>query len=504
MEDKLKRRKLDALRRGVHRAGGGAGLPVSTHVVGIGASGIAAITEMLRSLTPGAPKLTALAVDIGGQDMAELRAVAAAVPPGSADVTMVAIDVPDRAALVSGLERYPEFLALEYPRYCWAEGYAPWLPPEADVPAAGGHFRRAVAKAVYGLAYYGGARPLQRALRDFAAGIEASQSQAVIAIVFGLGGGTGGGIAVDLARHLSTCIFGRRVLVAGIGVMPCDGDAPACRGASLFAMINELDCLGDEGKNQGVVASCGELFRNPFTAGFIMVPQQSVWAATKDLAKTHERTGQEITALLTGQGGITLWETLRLLNWVAAPSTQHSAARTPWGPKWIHMLGFADATGSSASVPLDMAERLGLLGGYAPEYIEVRAHEAGSEGAVTVSSIAAAFHPDVAPQLVDGGREGSVQFVLPCISKTDLAMFYDARDAYDGADHADRLLDHSLLLEQGVLLSEPSTRIEGMAGESLSDSGSWVAVPLSEIRGETGEHPAGTAQGVPELGYASP
>ena len=30
------------------------------------------------------------------------------------------------------------------------------------------------------------------------------------------------------------------------------------------------------------------------------------------------------------------------------------------------------------------------------------------------------------------------------------------------------MLDHSMLLEQGVLLSEPSTRLEGMAGESLA------------------------------------
>ena len=501
MEDKLKRRKLDALRRGVHRVGGGAGLPVSTHVVGIGGGGVAAIAEMLRSLEPGAPKLTALAIDIGDHDLAALRGLAASIPAEQAEVTIVALDVPSQAALIDGLQRYPEYLALEYPRYCWAEGYAPWLPPTVDLPAAGGHFRRAVAKAIYGLAYYGGARTLQRTLRAFADGIEASASQAVIAIVFGLGGGTGGGSAVDLARHLSTCIFGRRVLVAGIGIMPCDGDPPAYRGAPLFATINELDCLGDEGKSQGVVASCGELFRNPFTAGFIMVPQQHVWARTKDIAVTHRRTGQEIAALLTGHGGVTLWETLRLLNWVAAPSTQHSAARTPWGPRWIHMLGFADADGAAASVPADMAERLGLLHGYAPEYIEVRAHESAGDGAATVSAIEAAFHPDVPPQCVGGGRAGSVQFVLPCLAKTDLAMFYDSRDAYDGADHASKVLDHSMLLEQGVLLSEASTRIDGMAGESLSSSGSWIAVKLSEVRGEAARRSA--KQDVPQLGYAN-
>ncbi len=65
MEERLKRRKLDALKRGVHRATGGEALPVATHVVGIGKAGAGAIVEMLRRLKPGAPKFTALAVDIG-------------------------------------------------------------------------------------------------------------------------------------------------------------------------------------------------------------------------------------------------------------------------------------------------------------------------------------------------------------------------------------------------------------------------------------------------------
>ena len=505
MGDKLKRRKLDALKRGVHRISGSETLPVSTHVVGIGKSGAGALAEILRSLEPGAPKLSALAIDIGGQDLAELRMVAAGMPPERAEVTFVALDVPRREALLDVLRQYPEFLALEYPQHHWNADYEPWLTPSVDLPKAGSHFQRAVAKAIYGAAYYGAPRALARVLRDFAAGVDAARSQAVVAIVFGLGGGTGSGIAVDLARHLSNRLFGRRVLVVGIGIAPCGGDPPEHAGGQLFPVLNELDCMGDEGKNSGVVASCGELFRNPFTAGFIMVPQQQAWESTRDLAATQLRGNQEIASLLTSKTGTSLWETLRLLNWVAAPSTQHSAARTPWGPKWIHMLGFADAAGQPIAIGPSLPRQLGLRPGYTPEFIEARVSDAASSGASALAgSLEAAFAPDVPPQIVDGAREGSLQFILPSLSKTDLSVFYQARTAYDSENQGQRLLDHSLLLDRGVVLSEPSTRLAGMAGASLQSSKSWIAVPLTDLRGGDEEplRPDDPAHEMHELGHA--
>ncbi len=135
---------------------------------------------------------------------------------------------------------------------------------------------------------------LKAALRRFGARVEASRAQSMVAVIFGAGGGTGSGMVVDLARHLSNVVFGRQALTVGIGILPCDGDKPQHRGGSLFATLNELDCLGDETKNQGVVTACGELFRNPFTAGVILVPQQPAWVATATSRKTQARISQEI------------------------------------------------------------------------------------------------------------------------------------------------------------------------------------------------------------------
>ena len=483
-EDRLKRRKLDALRRGIHRVTGGEALPIGTHIVGIGSAGTSAIAEVLRNLEPGAPKLVALAVDIGDGD-GGLRALAAGMPADRAEVIFLSLPVPERDELFAVLRGYPSFLTLEYPGRRIGGPNEPWLPPDVELPAAGGHFRRAVAKAVYGCAYYGGARAAEQALRAFATSVDAAKAQSMVALVFGMGGGTGSGIAVDLARHLSNRVFGRRILVAGIGIAPCEGDLPEHRDASLFPLLNELDCLGDEAKNQGVVASCGELFRNPFTAGLIIIPQQHVWAATHDLAATHRRGDQEIASLLTGRKGANAWELLRLLNWVAAPSTQHSAARTPWGPRWVHMLAYADAAGPIAVGPRIRAQ-IGLLPDYVPEFVEVRVADAESgDGARTAESVGAALRPEVPPHIVGGGRQGSIQFVLPCLSKLDLSLFFEARNAYDGEAMGERLLDHSLLLDQGILLCEPSTRLEGMAGASLGGSGGWVAVPFEELQGGT-------------------
>ena len=485
MDEKLKRRKLDALKRGVHRVGSDEILSTSSHVVGIGKAGVGVITELLRDQEPGAPRITALAVDIGDQDMAGLRELSASIPAERAEITMVALEVPQRDDLLDALRQYREFLTLEYPRYSWAANYRPWLTPSVELPAAGHHFERAVAKAIYGQAYYSGQRPLQRALRAFASGVDATKSQAVVAIVFGLGGGTGSGIAVDLARHLSNGIFGRRVLVAGVGIMPCDGDRPEHAGGNLFAVLNELDCLGDDEKNAGVIRSCGDMYKNPFTAGFIMIPQQHVWESTQDLDETNLRTDREIAGLVAARGGANLWEMLRLLNWVAAPSTQHSAARTPYGAKWIHMLGFTDMAGRPIAMDPKLRGHFGLLPSYRPEYIEMRVQDVADERtAASADGLEKTFAPDVPPQVVGGGRPGSVQFILPCISKTDIRLFYETRALYDTQRQEQKLLAHSLLLDQGVLLSEPSTRLEGMAGASLWGSDAWIAVPLADLRGE--------------------
>lgn len=490
-EAKLQQRKLDALRRGVHRIADADSLPYGVHVVGVGGAGAKVVEQMLRDApadllaTPGS-RLSALVIDIGSEDsaaLASVRALAARFPSERAHIETLSLALPTAGALAQTFQTYRDHLELEYPMLQGSAEFQPWLTEALVMPAAGEAVPRALAKAVYGQAYYEGEKPMKQALRRFAASTNATQGDAVVCIVFGLGGGTGSGIALDLARHLSSGLFGRRVLVTGIGIAPCAGDAPAHRGAQVFAALNELDALCDEGQNRGVVQACGELFKNPFTAGFLVVPQQPTFAQGHGLVATHERVDQEISALLTQRHGANLWEVLRLLNWVAAPSTQHSAARTPWGAKWMHVLGFDNAFRNPNEAAPELARQLGVLPAYAPEFIELRVAEAGDAATAWAGALDQVFAPEAATSVAAGGVVGSIQFVLPRVGKADLSLFYDVRDAYDRLTTKERLLCHSLLLERGVVLCEPSTRIEGMAGAGLGGCGAWVAVPYEQMRG---------------------
>lgn len=484
-EAKLQQRKLDALTRGVHRIADSSALPFGVHLIGVGGAGVRVVEQFLREApnnllsVPGS-RLTALAVDIGEQHLDGVRALAERFGPAQAQVEAVSLPLPSPDSLQESLSRYRDFLKLDYPMYHANPDAGAWLPPAPQGGWAGKPLPRAVAKAVFGQAWYDGERPMAAALKRFARSVEATQGDAVVCLVFGLGGGTGSGIALDLARLLSNGLFGRRVLVTGIGIAPHADDSTTQPSASLFPVLAELDVLCDDDKNRGVTLSCGDLYRNPFTAGFVVVPQPA--GAGADAASTHAVVNQELAAFLLQRRGANLWEALRLLNWVAAPSTQHSAARTPWGARWIHLFGFG--SGHAAPKGEDVPATLGLLPGYAPEFIELRTADGDSAAAGWASALDEALQPEVPTHRVSGGQPGSVQFLLPRLAKTDLALFHHARAAYDALPAADRPAQHALLLEQGVVLCEPSRRLPGMAGASLGDGGNWVAVPLDALRGE--------------------
>ena len=490
MEEKLAKRKLDALKRGIHRIGEEQTTPFSVHVVGLGRAGANAVAQILTDapddlLDSPDSRFTALVIDIGDQDLGEIDALKNRFPADRAQVETVALDVPPRNELFASLRRYREFLKLEYPRYYWNPNYEPWLPSSIQLPAAGESFSRSAAKALYGRAYYDGPRVLEKALQRFAASVDATPTQSVVCIVFGLGGGTGSGMMVDLARHLSNVCFGRRNLVVGLGIAPCSGDSEHHKGSHLFPVLNELDCMGDNAKNEGVITVWGDLYRNPFTGGFMLVPQEHIWQATQDMGTTHDRVNREIASFLTRNKGADLWETLRMLNWVGAPPTQHAAARTQYGSKWAHVLSFVDV-GDDIAGDGDLPGQLGIRSSYKPEFMEIRAADPNDPRVDSaVKALGTAFSPIADPEVAaaPGASRNSVQFVLPCVSKTDLDLFFDARDAYDTQDWEAKLSDHSWLVDLGVMLCEPAIRFDGMAGECLWGCACWVVVPYDEIRG---------------------
>lgn len=488
------RKRLEALKRGgVHRVKDRDPMPSAVHVVGVGKAGADFIAQMIQQapedfLEDSRKRFTALAVDIGHQSLAQVQELAETLPSDRAQVRTLALNVPRRDELFSSLRRYREYLKLEYPRYYWNPNYEPWLPDTIDLPQAGEPFPRAIAKAIYGTAYYEGERLMDRELALFTESVDATTCQSIVCVVFALGDGTGSGIVVDLARHLSNVKFGRRALVLGIGIAPCEGD-PACeRDGSLFPTINELDCMLDQEKNQGVVQVWGDLYRNPFTAGFLVVPQKSVWQATADLAATKQQINTELASFLTRNQGLDVYETLRLLNWVGAPPSQHMAARSQYGDRWAHLFGFTKFESSVDNIP----GQLGIMAGtFSPDFFEIRVSapdgvDLSEKLADLASKMNQSFSPILEPEVIHtpGSGETFVQFVIPGARKTNLDLFYEARLLYDEQTWDEKLLQHSWLLELGVMLSEPAIRFEGMAGECLWGCACWVVVPYSAIRGE--------------------
>ncbi len=190
---------------------------------------------------------------------------------------------------MTSLNRWREFLKMEYPRYYWNPNYEPWLPSDTEMPKAGDSIPRAIAKAIYGHYYYGEDKSLEKELDDFVASINRTKLPSLVLVFFSMAGGTGSGMVVDLARHLSNVKLGRRIPVVGVAAMPFSGDEEHVGGAAaLYPTMNEIDCMLDDAKNQGVMAVWGDLYKNPFTGGFFALPQEHSWQRLGSYTKTGQ------------------------------------------------------------------------------------------------------------------------------------------------------------------------------------------------------------------------
>ncbi|AEA27037.1 hypothetical protein [Pseudonocardia dioxanivorans] len=440
----------------VHHAGDHEG-PFSVHVLGLGPCGAAVISELAGS---GLPGFSAVAVDVGQGSLSGLAA--------GGSVRAVELPIPSREDLSSALNRYREFLKMEYPRYYWNPNYEPWLPGDLEIPASGAEMSRAVAKAVYGAEYYQN-REITEALDGFAESVLASEHTPLVVVAFSLAEAVGSGIVVEIARHLSSIKLGRRPWVVGMGVLPQEVDA------TFFPVINELDCMIDTEKNNGVMAVWGDLYKNPFTGGFFVVPDDGVHSPVEAIA-----------SFCSVRGGRDLYETLKALNWLAVPGDQwHPAIRGQQSDRWVNVL---------VTRPLEEVDSLagvGLVEGFSTEYAEARVFGGGKRATAAAKAVGAAI-AGVATTRVDpvvetvAADNEFVGVVLPRASKLDLEMFVPARAAYDAIeDWEEHLLMHSWLLDLGVMLCEPSIRFDGMGGECIWGCACWVVVPHAAIRGET-------------------
>lgn len=223
------------------------------HAVGIGRTGAAHIEALIRTgeiedllAAPGA-SFAALLIDIGDDDIMvpddyarslKARLKSRGIPAERFHYESVALAVPAASAL-------------------------PKLPKGAALPKAGEHIPRSIAKATLGLNNKGTDSPVGGLLQRFADHVNTGESPSVVLLAFGLAGGTGSGMAIDLARDLAGRLPAGARLV-GVGQLSHSGDGDYFNSASQYQAIDTVDATLKAADN-------------PFGGGFFVISSEQSW-----------------------------------------------------------------------------------------------------------------------------------------------------------------------------------------------------------------------------------
>ena len=527
--------------------------PHCMHVVGIGRTGAVYVEALLRTgeiedlLTDPRARFTALVVDIDDQDMDVVKDYAAAfikrletrgIPAERFLFQAIPLPVPPKDEFFEGLNRTREFLKLEYPRYYWNPNFESYVPHKFTMPKAGEHFPRIVAKGIYANAYYAGARPLEVALRKFVNHIDEATLPSMITVCFSLAGGTGSGMVVDLARHLSNVKLGRRIPVIGVGQLPSSGDPATYQNSpGLYTALNEIDCMLDDDKNAGVTAVWGDLYRSPFTGGFFIVNPEQSWQRLTAYTTTGEKAiRQNFKEIVTNRfvadsfmrfvvvdNGRDLFRALRPSGLTGAPHESVSAKARNWTlfdvAKLTHP-GVQVLPGENPSKWdavinqwINFAPKYsGLKDGFKTDYAEVfiygsrnMGHDIMSTSFKKMMTETWLLDSELTLQVFNheffDALTAYANIILPGVAKTDLVAFWESQKNYDTLSWEDKLMEHAWLIDIGPMLSEPAIRFEGMAGECIWGCACWVVVPYDQLRGD--KLPAANRRLIMEQGIAA-
>ena len=510
--------------------------PRCMHVIGIGRTGAVYVEALLRTgeiedyLAEPDARFAAMVVDIGDEDMEIAgdyaasfvkRLAARDIPAERFQFQGISLPVPPADELASGMEQTRDFLRLKAPGSSCSPKLEAVETGQSVIPAAGEHVSRAIAKTIYADACYTGDRPMEVALDKFAKHVEASKLPSLVTICFGLAGGTGGGIAIDLARHLSNGKLGRKTPVVGVGQLPSSGDPEAIQNSpSLYATLNDLDCMLDDDKNAAVMAMWGEAYRNPFNGGFFVVNPEQSWQRLTAYTTTGEKEiRQKIKQMVTNRfvadsfmrlvvidGGDDLIKALQPSGLAASKSDGDvSGTSRNWTlfdvAKLTHP-GVQVLPGEGArkweAVIRQwikfMPQYSGLTDGFRTDYAEVFIYASRNMGFDIMKQ---AFKEMLTENyLLDADSTLKIfmheffdtltayaNVVLPGVAKTDLAAFWESQKSYDGLSVKDKLDEHAWLVDAGADLPEAAAAFKEMAGKSVWGCTCWNSIPVDDLRG---------------------
>jgi hypothetical protein len=242
--------------------------PHCVHVIGIGRTGAVYVEALLRTgeiednLTRDGTTFSSLLVDIGDDDIQIASDYARSFKPRLASRKLpldrhhheaVVLAVPDAATFSKRLDAVR-------PLYTKGGGeeLIAKLPKGFESPKVGEHTPRAIAKAVGAFACYLDDMPLAGALRRFADQVKRASQKSTILIAFGAAGGTGSGMAFDIARELGKLGLGESVQIVGVAQLSHSGDGDYADSAAQSMTIADLE-------------------QNPFPGGCFVVSSEHSW-----------------------------------------------------------------------------------------------------------------------------------------------------------------------------------------------------------------------------------
>ncbi len=403
------------------------------HAIGIGRTGAAYVEALLRTgeiedllASPGT-SFAALLIDIGDDDIQvpddyarsmKARLKSRGIPEERFHYESVSLPVPAKAALGK-------------------------LPKDAPVPQAGGHIPRAIAKAIFTLNSEAGSGPLDGALQRFADHAATSSLAATAFIAYGLAGGTGSGMAIDLARAVKGKLPASVQLV-GVGQLSHSGDGDYFNSAAQYQALDAVD------------AALGAS-TNPLSGFFVVASEQSWQRLTAytstGLKEVRQRFKQMVTnrfvadsfmrfavsagsthllrALQHGRGKCTLFDVAKLSH----PGVQvlPGEAGSKWDAVLQQWIGF---------VP----KYSGLADSFKTDYAEVHVHASRN---MQVDKIEDALKEVVSSHYLTGGGSGVGasyrsfrneffdvltaygNVILPGASKSDLSAYAASKASFD-------------------------------------------------------------------------
>jgi hypothetical protein len=309
-------------------------------LIGIGGTGVNIIEALLRDkktlfslLNMEKMGISCLALDVANTDLPKLDKAYAELQ----DELRANSFAPSLVSLSANMVKFPNPEVMynfvkEYPTYMGTDGrtipkdYKPWITSVGQIPDTDGGVgrKRALAKAIYGLNYY-----VLNVIRDsivsFRQHMVGINMPTHVFVIYGLGGGSGGGMALDFVSHLRKQL-GRGVPIYGIGILPCSGDNPPAMGISAYCSILEHSLVLNHEINSKVTEKFGQYYENPFSAYFV-VPLNPGWGENKGLLHAHASVDKAIIDILT-----------HCLSFDLANLTAYVGCNVPLGNKWLHTL----------------------------------------------------------------------------------------------------------------------------------------------------------------------